>query len=151
MLVFNIRKAKFATALSASGIENRWNKEDEFIIYTGSSVSLATLEMVAHRSAINTHNDYKLLNIKLEIDEKADVTAINIDDLPKNWRSINAYPLLQEIGSEWYRSKKSLILKVPSALVPREYNFLINTRHPDFEKKVTLLESEDFEWDGRLL
>ncbi|SFQ42232.1 hypothetical protein SAMN04515674_11833 [Pseudarcicella hirudinis] len=48
MLVYNIRKSKYADSLKASGVANRWNKDDEFVIYAGASISLSTLELVAH-------------------------------------------------------------------------------------------------------
>ena len=59
MLVYNIRKAKYAQSLQASGVANRWNKNDEFVIYTASSRALSTLELVVHRNYINIDNSYK--------------------------------------------------------------------------------------------
>lgn len=150
MIVYNIRRAKYATLLKASGITNRWNKNDEFVLYTSGSVSLSTLELIAHRSHINTKNEYKLLYIHLDINPD-DITEISVDDLPQNWRSIEAYPALQSIGSDWYFIKRSLVLKVPSALIPQEFNYVINTYHPDFDSKVIIQKTEDFEWDKRLL
>ncbi|MCB9034083.1 MAG: RES family NAD+ phosphorylase [Chitinophagales bacterium] len=150
MIVYNIRKAKYANSLQASGVANRWNKDDEFIIYTGSSVALSTLELVAHRNNINLITGYKLLFIDLNI-KKSDIVEINIRQLPKNWKSIECYPKLQIIGSKWYQSQQSLVLKVPSALVHWENNYLINTKHPSFSKKVSVQLVEDFPWDDRLL
>jgi len=63
---------------------------------------------------------------------------------------MDSYPQLQQLGSEWYQSNKSLILKVPSAVIPMEYNYIINTRHPDFQNNVTLVRTEDYFWDERL-
>jgi RES domain-containing protein len=149
MLVYNIRKAKYADSLKASGVANRWNKDDEFVIYAGGSISLSTLELVAHRSAIDLNLDYKLLFIETD-SKSADITEINVKDLPKNWKSIQSYPILQELGSKWYQAKKTLLLKVPSALIPWESNYLINVSHPDFAKKVKIKSAEDFLWDKRL-
>lgn len=56
----------------------------------------------------------------------------------------------QEILNEWYGKKESLILKVPSALIPQEHNFVINTKHDLFSSHVKLIGLEDFYWDGRL-
>ena len=150
MIVYNIRRARYAGRLTASGVANRWNREDEFIVYTGGSIALSTLELVAHRSATNLNTGYKLLFIDLAVDQ-SDVTEIQLASLPANWRSVSQYPALQEIGSRWYQQKSSLLLKVPSASIPWEHNFLINTTHPDFSLKVSLSSVEDFEWDGRLL
>lgn len=150
MLVYNIRKAKYATTLKASGVANRWNKSDEFVIYAGSSISLSVLEMVAHRNAISMENAYKLLFIDVKITD-ADVSEIKFEDLPPNWKSLESYPLLQNFGSEWYNQQKTLLLKVPSVLVQWENNYLINTKHPDFVEKISIQKTEDFLWDGRLL
>lgn len=150
MKVFNIRKAKYANSLVASGVANRWNKEEEFVLYTGSSIALSVLELLAHRSGIQIGQGYKLLTLELDVDEE-DIQRIQALDLPKDWRSIKSYPVLQEIGSNWYQSSRKLLMEVPSAIVPWENNFLINTRHSLFEKKVSLAKVEDFEWDNRLL
>lgn len=150
MLVYNIRREKYAASLIASGIANRWNKKDEFVIYTGSSISLAALEMIAHRSGILLSQPYRLLTIHLNVNEN-DITTFQAEQLPSHWKSIEAYSLLQSIGSEWYHSKKTLLLKVPSVLIPKEFNFLINIQHPDFEGKVKLVDNEPFIWDERLM
>lgn len=150
MIIYNIRRAKYAKQLSASGVANRWNKDEEYVIYGGSSVALSVLEMVAHRNSIYININYKLLFIEIDATTE-DITQIQIQDLPRGWRSIQSYPALQQIGSDWYQQKKTLLLEVPSVLVPQEKNFIINTRHPDFEKKVRLSKAEDFNWDKRLL
>ncbi len=76
---------------------------------------------------------------------------IKIKELPNNWRSTAAYPILQEIGSEWYHSSESLLLKVPSAVIPQEFNYIININHPDFQDNVNLVRTENYFWDDRLL
>lgn len=147
MVCFKICQEKYAKKLSASGVSNRWNKEDEFVIYSASSIALATLEMVAHRSSIIPNIKYKILKIEIADEE---IISLNLKKLPKIWRKIEAYPDLQEIGSSWYHSQKSIVLKVPSAIVPQEFNFIINFKHPDFDK-IKLLESIDLNWDSRIL
>ncbi|WP_312552983.1 RES family NAD+ phosphorylase [Empedobacter brevis] len=150
MFVYNIRKAKYAKSLQASGVANRWNKNDEFVIYTGSSRALSTLELVVHRSAIRIDNSYKLLVIEVDCKED-EVFEIKKNKLPKNWQSVEAYPRLQEIGSDWYQELKYLVMKVPSSIIPKEFNYLINTKHPDFTTKVKIKEVEVYQWDDRLL
>lgn len=150
MLVFNIRKEKYAHGLFASGVANRWNKTDEFVIYTGSSRALSALELVVHKSVINVHSSYKVMVIKMNVKE-SDITTVEIQNLPKNWQSIGGYPASQQIGSEWYHSQKTLVLRVPSVIIPQEFNYLLNTRHPDFLKKVKLATTERFLWDERLV
>ncbi len=150
MFVYNIRKAKYAKSLQSSGVANRWNKNDEFVIYTGSSRALSTLELVVHRSAIRIDNSYKLLVIEIDCKED-EVFEVKKNKLPKNWQSVEAYPRLQEIGSDWYQELKYLVMKVPSSIIPKEFNYLINTKHPDFTTKVKIKEVEVYHWDDRLL
>jgi len=92
---------------------------------------------------------FKLLIIS--ISDESLIKEIEINDLPENWKSIEAYVELQEIGSKWYRSNESLVLKVPSSIILQEYNYIINTKHPLFATHIILEDIDDFIWDYRLL
>ncbi|RYE21549.1 MAG: RES domain-containing protein [Sphingobacteriaceae bacterium] len=150
MEVYRIARENFSDKLIASGAANRWNNDNQFIIYTGSSRSLATLELVVRRRNINSMFNYRVMIISIADEEKL-ITAVPQNILPENWRSITAYPILQQIGSEWYKREQSLILKVPSAIISQEYNYMINTRHPDFLTNVSLVRTENYFWDERLI
>ena len=64
-----------------------------------------------------------------------------VKDLPAGW---NAYPVpisITRLGDRWLTDGKILLLKVPSVIVPSEYNVIINPAHPDFNKiKITATE-----------
>ncbi|WP_299284280.1 RES family NAD+ phosphorylase [uncultured Mucilaginibacter sp.] len=150
MEVFRIVKEAFSKRLTASGAANRWNNPDEFVVYTGSSRSLSTLELVVHRNNIAPAFAYRMLIISVADEEKL-FTAVLQNNLPENWRSVSAYSKLQQIGSDWYKSRQSLVLKVPSAVISQEYNYLISTKHPDFLEKVSLVRTENYFWDERLV
>jgi len=60
-------------------------------------------------------------------DRKDQVQVILEEDLPVNWRSIACYSQLQNRGSEWYGNQNKLILQIPSAVIPKEKNYVINT------------------------
>ena len=70
MVVYNIRKVEYSKKLIASGFSNRWNKDEEYVIYTSSSRALAMLELLVHRSGIDLGQGFRLLEIKLNITEK---------------------------------------------------------------------------------
>jgi RES domain-containing protein len=148
MILFRIILEKYI-GLSSSGAENRWNKLGEFVIYTGGSRSLSTLELVVHRDSIRTKETYKLMQFFIP-DDPNFITQIAISDLPRDWRTRGAYSILQNIGSNWYKSKTSLILQVPSAIIPQEFNYIINTQHPLFSS-VKHVDTEDYFWDNRLM
>lgn len=150
MEVFRIARETFAKKLTASGRSNRWNTDDQFAIYTGASRSLSSLELIVHKNTIAPAFKYKVMVISIADEENLYAQVLQ-KDLPKNWRSMIAYPDLQTIGSEWYESGRSLVLKVPSAVIHKEYNYIINTEHPEFARKVTLVRAEDYFWDDRLV
>jgi RES domain-containing protein len=55
-----------------------------------------------------------------------------------------------ELGSAWVKKNKTLLLRVPSVIIEKEFNLLINPGHPD-TKLITIGKSEDFKFDNRLL
>lgn len=147
MIVYRLAKSEFAQSLQSSGAPNRWNRAREFVIYTSGSISLCALELLAHTSGLRPAGSYKMMKIK--IDESPEVTHIREDDLPKNWNSLSAYGHTQQLGSDWYTSQTSLVLKVPSAIIPTESNYVINKAHSDYSETVHLIELQDFFWDKR--
>lgn len=149
MEVFRISKELYSYSLSSSGSANRWNLKGQKVIYTGSSRSLSTLELVVHRNAIEPEEPYKVMVIHIPDNDNL-FRQVKIADLPVNWKSMAAYSVLQQIGSNWYKQQDSLVLKIPSAVIPQEYNYLINTIHPDFEDNIRLLLTENYFWDDRL-
>ena len=149
MHCYRIVREKYSHDLVASGRANRWNHSNEFVIYAASSRSLAMLELLVHRSGIYPKSSYKIL--ALDCDPEKSIEEISIDQLPADWQSLGGYAALQSLGSDWYRAGNSLMLKIPSAIVPKEHNFIINTQHGLFTEKIKIMEREDFSWDGRLL
>ena len=150
MEIFRISTEERASILTASGSANRWNKRGQNVIYTGASRSLVTLESIVHKSSIRPTTRYKVMVISVSDNENL-VKRITIKELPTDWQTLAAYPSLQTIGSAWYESKKTLLLQVPSAIIPYEFNFVINVDHPAFSKQIKLVRTEDYFFDNRLL
>lgn len=150
MEVFRISKRVHSFALTASGSSNRWNLKGQQVIYCGSSRSLSTLELIVHKGAVAPSESYRVMVISLADDDYL-YTQVQIKDLPSNWRTFDAYSALQKIGSDWITSRETLVLKVPSAVIPYEYNYVINTEHPEFKTNVHLVRAEQYFWDSRLL
>ena len=118
----------------------------DLVIYTAESRSLACLENLVHRSGEGANNLYKVMII--EIPEAVAMDTIALSFLKKDWHTIDNYVYCQSLGSRWLTEAKSAILKVPSVVIKKEHNYLINPNHPDF-KKIKLLGSEDFDFDRR--
>ncbi len=150
MEVYRIAAEKFANNLFASGRPARWNAKNQFVLYTGSSRSLCALELLVRRAAIKTKIPYKIMCIELSITKKQ-IQQIRLEDLGNNWRTTGAYADLRKRGSDWYLRADKMVLSVPSAVIPQEQNYIINTQHRDYSKAAKLIKAEEFLWDERLL
>ena len=148
MLIFRICKTEFANKFHASGAANRWNGRNQFVLYASATRSLAALEQLANRANLDLNASYSVMVISIP-DREDFYTSFTVNDLQSNWRSVAAYGRLQDLGSEWYFKNKSLILRVPSVLIPEENNFVINTRYRGFQDLVKLKSVEAFGWDDR--
>jgi RES domain-containing protein len=150
MEVFRICSEEFSNKLTSSGKPARWNKDNQFVLYTSQSRALATLELIVHKSAITSALTYKMMVITIKENENF-YTKKSLKDMLSKWKSIESYSLLQDIGNDWYVNNKSLILQVPSVVIPQEFNYIINTNHPDFKTSISLTKTEDYFWDDRLI
>jgi len=151
MIVYRITKSAHTRDLSGSGPRlygGRWNPKGVSIIYTSESRALAALEYYVHLS--RTFILPGLNVVSIEIPDSVSKNEIAVSDLPKKWRTYPAPPELAAIGAEWIRSRESLALYVPSAVMPPECNILINPMHSEMEK-VQIIMVEEFVFDQRLI
>ncbi len=146
MHIFRITKKKYSNELISSGLSNRWNEKGEEVIYAPQTRSLACLENLVHRSGIMRVETY--CTIIIDVPEDLLIVEINLEDLPEGWNLAQS-KMCQELGSSWYRSNNSAVLKVPSAVIPEEFNYVLNTRHPDF-KKIKRIKVVPFYFDKRV-
>jgi len=125
----------------------RWSSPGTRVVYVSESIALAALEMLVHLGHEGVLPDYVL--IPCTFDEGVAETVPS-DQLPRNWRTYPASPALQAIGDAWVISGKSAVLRVPSAIIPLETNYLLNPAHPDFQS-ITIGAQVPFALDRRLL
>jgi len=149
MEVFRITHKKWSKHLTASGFPARWNSGGVFIVYTAESRALACLENVVHKGSADFLIPFIIMNILIPDDIK--ILEISTKDLPPNWSKSGdlGYRKCRPIGDNWIRKAESAILKVPSAIVPKESNYLLNPNHPDFSK-IAIISEESFIFDDRI-
>ena len=124
----------------------RWTSVGVRAVYASESLSLAVLEVLAYVSADALANDSVF---EIEIPEDV-VTSLDPGSLPANWRDYPAPQELQAIGDEWIRRGPSVVLRVPSAIIVHEFNYLINPVHEAFER-LAFGEQQPLEIDPRLI
>ena len=146
MIAYRITTAQCCKSLTASGNPARWSSKGKLVLYTASSRSLACLENLVHRSGEGDSSLYKVMLI--EVPDKMPIKKIDINSLKKYWHTIQNYPYCQAIGALWLQGFETAILQVPSVIIKKEYNYLLNPNHPDF-KKIKLISIEDFDFDQR--
>jgi RES domain-containing protein len=62
------------------------------------------------------------------------ITIVEPETLPADWRAVPAPKSTRKLGDEWFNSQRTPVLKVPSTVIPVEYNFVLNPSHPEFEE-----------------
>ncbi len=148
MIVFRIVHERWSKELTASGNEARWNSKGNFVIYTSASRALACLENIVHRSGEGNSQIFKTMVI--EIPDQLKCEEIFLKILMKNWKERKNFIHTQHLGNEWIRANTSAVLKIPSSIIPMEYNYILNTAHKDF-KKIKLRGVENFIFDSRVV
>ncbi|MEO6671429.1 MAG: RES domain-containing protein [Ferruginibacter sp.] len=148
MIVYRISNSLYSNDLSGTGAKlngARWNSKGVPMLYTTEFISLALLEMLVHTQ----FKDYavELDLVYIYFPDTMDIREITLPKLKNNWIEDDDYSRF--MGDEFIRSKQSLILKVPSAVVLEENNFLINPLHADF-KKIRINKTKSFRPDKRL-
>lgn len=108
----------------------RWNTRGTRVLYAAGSLSLAALEMLVHLNSAELLGSYSYA--KIEFEEMDVLPVEKLGKLPKNWSVSPPALAIQRIGDEWTASMASLILRVPTSVVPDESNYLVNVSHPKF-------------------
>lgn len=147
MKVYRITKTQYADDLHGTGAKlfgGRWNHIDSPCIYTAESRALSILEY-----AVNVNVDFIPRALSLcvfEIDENQ-IYTLREEDLPGNWRDTPAPKSAKDFGTKFLQKKKA-ILKIPSIIIPQEFNYILNPLAENSTFK--LLETRDFIFDLRI-
>ena len=148
--VWRLCSAVYAdTAFDGEGARlfgGRWSLPGTALSYTAESRALAIVEVLA-----NTDEPERLMRLAWVL-VPAEIPVELIEKparYPENWQQSPRPRAVQEFGTAWAHALRSVALRVPSAVVPGEFNYLLNPAHPDF-KHVNLGEAEPFSFDPRL-
>lgn len=123
-----------ADDLTGKGAEitgGRWNQVGTAMLYTATSRALACLETFVHLNSGGLPLNRYLVSIDIGDDLWNSARVETAATLPVGWDAEPASLTSVELGTDWAKASTSLLLAVPSVIVPEETNILINTRHPD--------------------
>jgi RES domain-containing protein len=148
-----VQKKWVASAMTGEGSAlhpGRWNLKGEPMVYLAEHVALAAWEVYIHfRDDVSR---YWFLAVQVTIPGKL-VETVAEPDLPAGWEKTGKQARVQAFGSEWLRSRRSCVLKVPSAVnyhrtIP-QFNYLVNPLHVDFQQ-ILVSKAVPFRFDRRL-
>lgn len=125
----------------------RWNHPGVAVVYASATLSLAAIELLAHVDPEEAPED--LAAIVAELPAGIELEEIRAEELPADWRSYPGPEALKDLGSAWARAGRTPLLRVPSAVIPEEPNYLLNPRHGD-ASRLTIRKQGPFSFDSRL-
>lgn len=138
-----------AQALSGEGARRyggRWNPPGTRVVYASGHVSLAALELLVRLNSWQLLEPYVLVGLEFA---RSLVKDVSPDELPADWRASPYSPAAQRLGEHWLRAGRWAVLRVPSAVVEVEHNYIFNVEHADF-RTVSAIPARPFRFDPRL-
>jgi RES domain-containing protein len=129
--MFLWRISNHRTLDGRGGLETsaRWHTQGRPIVYLAESVAGALLEVLVHLelSPVHLPKSYRLL--KVDIPQDLTVEVLSLSDLGETW--IDDETLTRTVGDQWLSSKRTALLRVPSAIAPETFNILLNSTHEE--------------------
>jgi RES domain-containing protein len=125
-------KSYEAHDLSGAGAKNtggRWNAAGDPLVYTSETQALACLETVVQLNAGGLPLNRYLVSVTIPASVWVDARTETPGSLPVGWDADPAGRASIQFGTAWLRSMASALLRVPSVIVPDEYNVLVNPLH----------------------
>jgi RES domain-containing protein len=130
MVLWRISRHRDLDGLGGLRAPGRWHERGLPVVYLAETAAGALLEVCVHTAANDVPPNYTLLEVT--VPAATTVETVSVDSLPQDWsENLEA---TRAIGSEWLRSSRSALLRVPSVLVPATFNVLLNPAQPDSEQ-----------------
>ncbi len=145
-----VKSRHVASAFDGEGARvygGRWNSPGVAVVYLSESLAVAMLEILVHIEHAATLLSYSC--IEVEIPETL-VERLDETTLAAEWAQHPPGLATQALGDRWVKEARSTVLRVPSAVVPGGFNYLLNPGHPGFARLV-LEPPRAFQFDSRLL
>jgi len=134
------------TGEGANEYGGRFNSVGTAVVYTSDSLALATLELLTKVNERRRLRDRVCIPVTFQ---ETHIQTLDVAELPDGWDNRPYGPASQRVGDEWVHSDGSLVLRVPSVVLPHAYNYLINPKHPDAED-LTVGHPEPLDLDPRI-
>jgi len=145
MVLWRISRHRDLDGLGGLRAPGRWHERGLPVVYLAETAAGALLEVCVHTAANDVPPSYTLLEVT--VPPSIAIETLDVDSLPQDWtENLEA---TRVIGSEWLRSIRSPLLRVPSVLAPATFNVLLNPAHLD-SKQIAITSVLEYPFDRRL-
>jgi RES domain-containing protein len=125
----------------------RWHTKGHPVVYCTMNPATALLETIVHMEIDSEDRPEHFHILRIEGPDSLSIEKIEADSLSLNWaEDMNA---TQAIGDRWLSERRSLLLQVPSVLVPETWNVLVNPQHSEISL-LKITATYDHAFDARL-
>lgn len=143
------RISNYPTLDGAGGlvVSGRWHSKGHPVIYCTWNPATALLETLVHMEIDAEDRPERFHMLKIEGPDTLSLERAEPDALPTSWPEDTA--LTQSVGDRWLTERSSLLLEVPSVLVPETWNILVNPSHHE-ASQLRIIRTYEHGFDARL-
>jgi RES domain-containing protein len=129
-------------------VSGRWHTKGHPLIYCTLNPATALLETLVHIEIDSEDRPERFQVLRIEGPDSLSIEKVEAGSLSLNWA--DDMSITQTTGDRWLGEGRSLLLQVPSVLVPETWNVLVNPQHAEATRlKITATYEHAF--DVRLL
>ena len=153
LTIWRLEKERYVdTAFRGKGslkTSGRWHHKGTQVAYASEHPGVAVLEKLIWLGSYERARASRYVLLPLHLDPDEHLETLDESDLPQDWDAFPHLNATRTLGTQWFEEERSVVLSVPSAVLPVAKNFLINPFHPDFHA-LERGELVPFSWDTRL-
>ncbi len=147
MRLWRISQYMGLSGIGGTYVDGRWHSKPRVVIYASEHPALAMVEVLAHMHLTAATVPVNLRLLAIDIGKGAKVSPTPA--LPSGWQANQM--TTQDLGNAWLDARSGLLLKLPSAVLPESFNYLINPRSTQAPTHLTESDMGPFWVDQRFI
>ena len=152
-LVWRLAPSEFVNELDGHGSRlfgARWTSRGRNAVYASAYLSLSVLEVYVNIPH-ELRDDLPILEAaRIAIPDDASAMQVSQEQLAGFMAESDPIAASRRVGDVWLDRGDTLVLKVPSVLVPEENNLVLNPAHAQM-REVKIVSTRAFHFDPRLV
>ena len=144
MVLWRISRHRDLSGTGGLRAGGRWHLAGQPVVYLSENPAAALLEVCVHTAANDVPPEFTLLKV---VGPEVEVALIEEASLPQSWQS--RFDITRRLGTDWLQRRETILLKLPSAIVPHTWNFLFNPQDPD-AGRFAIAEALRYPFDSRI-